>query len=146
MKNVFCVLLTVVMMLTLCACSAPVENTYKGTAEELDSLLLGISQIPVGTMGVSMTITARAVELLDWCETTSMSGDELAATVKAYYEALDDANKELFAEQIAVTMNSIGRLCEEDLRAGMLESAGLSTKLNWDATTFSLAASADDQL
>lgn len=146
MKKTVALLTALVMLLSLCACSAPPSLSYTGSAEELNTLLDNIASIPIATMGVSAVITNRAIELLDWCEATSMSGDELAASVKAYYDALDDANKELFAEQIAATMNRIGHLLDEDLRVEMLESAGLSTARNWDVATFSLAASADELL
>lgn len=144
MKKTIALLTALVMLVSLCACSpAP---PYKGTTEELDVILEMISEIPIATMGVSMTITARAAELLDWCEATTMSGDELADCVKIYYDAIDAQARDIFIEQVAVVVNGVAALSREESRAAMLETAGLNTKQSWDEATVSLAVSIDDLL
>ena len=144
MKKCIAVLLALVMLVSLCACTT--ESAYKGTKEELEGIVDMIAQIPIATMGVSITITNRAVELLDWCEATSMSGEDVADTVKAYYDALDADAQSLFLEQVAVTVNDVGTLSNEETRASVLETAGFSKTLTWDEQALSLAACIDDRL
>lgn len=145
MKKWVAVLAVLAMMFSLAACSEP-SSTYTGTDEELDTILGGIASIPIATMGVSMVITARSVELLDWCAASTMDADGLAAAVKVYYDELDGDAKDMFIEQVAVVINSVGVLSREESRALTLETAGFSAKLTWEEDVFSLAASIDDQL
>ncbi len=143
-KKGIAILLSFAMLLSLCACSS--APSYKGTNEELDGILERISEIPIATMGVSMVITNRAVELLDWCEATTMSADELAANVKAYYDAMDAEAQGMFIEQVAVVVNGVWTLSREESRAAVLETAGFNANLSWDEATMSLAVSIDDLL
>ena len=144
MKKWLALLCSLVMILSLCACSS--APSYSGTAEELEGIVDMIAEIPVATMGVSMTIVSRAVDLLDWCEATDMSGEEIAAQVKQAYDRLDPAAQEMFLEQVALTVNGAANLSFESLHDPMLESAGFKTSLNWSEKAFSLAACVDDQL
>ncbi len=145
MKKTLAFTVALVMLLTaFCACST--KPAYKGNFEEFDAILQSISEIPVGTMGVSMTITARAVELLDWCEATTAGGEETAIQVKLFYDTLTPDQQEMFVEQIVITINAVANLSSESLRAAMLESAGFKTSLNWSDDAFSLAACVDDEL
>lgn len=144
LQKVTACLLAVLMLLSLCACSTTLS--YKGTAEELDGILEMISEIPIATMGVSMTITNRAVDILDWCEAATVSGDELADYVKSYYDAMDANAQNLFIEQVAVVVNGVGNLSREESRVSMLETAGLDAEQTWNTTAFSLAVSIDDRL
>ncbi len=144
MKKLIALASALVMLVSFCACST--APSYKGTTEELEGILDMIAEIPIATMGVSITITSRAVDLLDWCEATSMSGEDIAAQVKQGYDQLDAQMQELFLEQVAVTVNAVGNLSREESRAGMLESAGFKSSLSWTEEAFSLAACLDDLL
>ena len=144
MKKLIALASTLVMLVSFCACSPSL--TYSGTSEELEGIVDMIAEIPIATMGVSMTIVSRAVDLLDWCEATSMSGEDIAAQVKQTYDRLDPSIQELFLEQIAVTVNGAANLSDEALREAMLESAGFKTSLSWSDKAFSLAACVDDLL
>lgn len=144
MKKLLALLCAFAMIVSLCACTP--TPSYEGTAEELEGIVEMIAEIPVATMGVSMTITSRAVDLLDWCAATSMSGEEIAAQAKQAYDALDPAMQEMFLEQVALTVNAAANLSKEALRDAMLESAGFDTSLTWSDDVHSLAACLDDQL
>ena len=144
MKRCVAVLLALVMLLSLCACSQ--KPSYKGDEEELQTVLGGIASIPVATMGASMTVTARTVELLDWCEATAMSGEELAGKVKAYYDAMDADAQMMFQDQVMVTVNCAANLSDEGSRASVLNAAGFSDKLIWDEKALLLAVCIDDLL
>ena len=146
MKKLLAIWTVLAMLLSLCACTSPAQPTCEGTAEELDTIIQEIAYIPVGTMGVSMTITARAVELLDWCEATTAGSEETAIQVKLFYDTLTPDQQEMFVEQIVITINAVANLSSESLRAAMLESAGFKTSLNWSDDAFSLAACVDDEL
>lgn len=144
MKKCVAMVLTVLMLVSMCACSD--DNAYQGTPEELNTILDRVAMIPVATMGVSMTITDVAVSLLDWCESTDMTDAEIAAATKTYYDSVESANKDMFYEQVYLTVGGVRLLSNEDKRSGVLEAAGHSPKLSWDDAAFSLAMSLDDAL
>ena len=144
MKKWLASLLAVVMLLSLCACTTPASS--KGTPEELDEIMQDISQIPVATMGVSMIITARASELLDWCEATTVSGEESAALVKQFRDSLNPDVQSLFDEQVAEVLSGVGVLSKDEYRAKALEAAGLNTGKIWSEKAFTLVSYIDDQL
>ncbi len=144
MKQWLSIVLSVALLFSLCACKE--SSSYEGTAEEFETIIGGIARIPIATMGVSMIITAQTVDLLDWCEASSFTDEQLAADVKAYYDALDTEAQELFLEQAAVMVNCVGSLSRDESRANLLEAAGVDKKRTWDEETLSLAASIDDLL
>ena len=133
------------LVLVLC-CSCNKRPMYSGSAQELDQILQEITTIPVGTMGSSAIIVARATELLGWCESTAMSSEELASTVKAYCDTMPTSAQEMFCEQVYVVVNSVGALSRDNSRVNTLSAAGLDASQTWSTRAYALASSIDDQL
>jgi hypothetical protein len=140
---------------TLPAPSADSSENGLSVSQELtapDEVLDGLLTWGPGTAGCTLHSVICASEVLDWATQNQLAAQEaedVSAALAAWYDGLDDYDRETLAETWPMVRDDAGALlADPDEMAGLLETAGLTVEdvANANADDFLALCTAADVL
>ena len=125
MRAAVCVL-AFCMMLSMAGCGnkAP-ELPYATDVQGMQAFLDDIARLPVATMGVSLQASTLAFHAMNWGTATELTVEEIEKAVADRMASLDEAQTEMFCEQLMTVATYVNLLYNDEQRAGVLENIGI---------------------
>ncbi len=140
MRAVAC-LLALLMLFSMVGCgeTAP-ELPFATDAQGMQAFLDEIARLPIGTMGVSLQASLLAFHAMNWGTSTALTVDEIAQAVDDRMTSMDEAQQEMFREQLSAVASYVNLLYNEEQRAGVLENIGIENDdFGWTHTSYEKA-------
>ena len=139
MKRVISVLLVMVLCVGLCGCDNAQEPANDVVDTSVQTVIDLVSVLPVGTMGVTLKAIESAVTLMQWCEVTSLTADQVAAQLSSYCMDLDNTAYFTFYEQVHLLTTTASAWQDPERMASDFRMVGLDPKdYSWDAHAFEI--------
>ena len=125
MTRIYTLLISLALLLSLCACGAsPDGQEMPKVPDDLTPLLESLSEhVHPATAGSSLAAAQEACLLLDWSCTTEMDDAAIRSAVGAFLEGRSEEEQELFSEQVLAVLGAADSLMQEE-GAGLLEDIG----------------------
>lgn len=147
MKRILAIGLLLVMLMSFAACDDTTDSSIHGESatatvtdngpEGLKSVLDDIATLQIGTMGVSLSAAAKAVNLLEWCAATALTPDQVADEAAAYLTVLPEESRAVYLEQLLTVTSSCESMMDEEYREYMLLDIGYDPQsYHWDGMAF----------
>ena len=158
MKKMMCLAVALVMMMCFAVgCSEAPAKTVDdgGAADSVDTTTTapltaneqalfeamdGVSDLSLGMKNTDQSAVRCAVALLDWCEQSNSSDEELQAAARKYYDTYGPSFKMMFAEKMRLTAEACEMLRDEAVRGEKMSAAGATTEIAWTDKAFDTVA------
>ena len=139
MKRVIAAVVAILLLCSLCGCDDPKTPQGEPMEDTTQAVIDLVSMLPVGTMGVSLKAIESAVSLMEWCEATSLTAEQVAAQLSSYCMELDNTAYMMFYEQVHLVTSQAAEWQDKTQLESDLRMVGLNPKdYTWDAHAFEI--------